>query len=521
MQTDKSIERYLLNKLYHHVENIDRDLHHKIDTLRGYHKQFGGGERSDKVMDRKDAVLSYVDSVSMSPKKVRELEPMIATLEKFQNNVGDVMHQIEELHSQTESFQSLDLTNARFDTDHHKSITIDEMYSDYLQKLASYNVDHPLEVMRDPNGIIAMIHKNDDLDFTGLLELFRPLIGSYQILRENIRENKDLDTVLTVIREQTRLDVNVLKNAKDALKHIVDKLNSIETDFKVKNYELVEKTAHSIIYSINSVEGETYQIPIVDSNTVTDYTTKITIDQQDSLNAIRLDSMKVIQEYIDSLDPLTPAVELDTELKLSAITEDLKRIMSVDGQLGQLGGDHDEHIKDTDIVVQPDTYTDVYSLVAGLIDINRYLLRVRETIDQTLLNRERKMFYLMYLTQVGMMNDISDLEIYRYIDLDTVNFYMEVLNRIVSRIQLLGISKTVDKKEVRQDRSFLDAEYFRSYHYYLVQRMTNLMKFISEHLEPGKVINISRIDGPIYGDFVLFNHFKDILKSYHEKMMSD
>lgn len=513
------VERYLTPMVYRHIVGLNQDLTNKIELLNTTYQK--GGDRVEAVTTRLDQIGQFIKSGDSDPKVEEILKPLLLDLQSFNQNIKNVMSEIE----------SLDSDSKFIDQKKDTIRQIEDQYLDFLSRAVSYrsgasaNLSHIIG--SDGRSTFTNFSTDkDELDLTGLLEMFRPFITSFETVTRAIRDNKDITTVLDIIRDQSAINTTVMREAQKVLRNLIAKLDTISRRVTLVKYEIGERSENNITYRVDSQTATSEYNIALQTTDVYDYMVEIdfTSDKSDSLDAIKFDNLTAIQEYLDLVGKLQFNADIkDHDLKLleSQLDALQKADRPDDHSEIQTGGNYATHQEEIQNVTTHRAYTELYELTSGLVEINKLLTHLKNQIFRTKVEMEKQNNYLMYMAQVGMMGDIRGMNIYRYINRGILDYYRSIIEDIFDRIAKLGPeTRPSNLTLTNENRSLVDAEYFRSYHHHVLKRMQNFIEFLVQNLNLKDVINIRKCTGPIFHDFVIFNHFKEILDSYYEEMQN-
>jgi Kinesin motor domain len=527
------MSKYLTGLLHEHIVNIRSDAENKLDVLQSAKQttkyMAGGGERYDQVVGQTEHIKQYVQTQGEDdPEQKRVIDGFEDTLRTFKRNVDGVLVKIEELESDTKQLdKGLEMSKVQ---------KAKAKYEKFLDAMAAYNADNPLTRVKDLdlNSFYIRTEKDEDLDFTDFLKIFNPMITSYKLLAKT--PGKDLLSVFTAMEKQSNLNISAFKAAEAVLISISARLDEFTRNDTLPEY-VIENTpegSYVIPYHMSDKdnESESYQIKLAEQD-VYEYMTELEIAalSSDSLETIRADSLSLIRNYVSDLEQYRFPDDIVVVTDVDEIRQNLDIIRGVDKQGiaqstggSQMGGDRSDYQGHATAVSQHNIYSKMYEFVSELANINNRLSEVKSKIDRVMIDRERKEYYLMYVAQVGMMNDVGGINMYRYINRGILDYYRSIIADILDRIDKLGPDKRPSHTYMENTNvKLLDAEYFRTYHLRILLKMRNLIEplVIGENkLTLSDVIDIRSCTGPIYEDFVLFNHFKDILDNYYEVMQN-
>jgi hypothetical protein len=108
-------------------------------------------------------------------------------------------------------------------------------------------------------------------------------------------------------------------------------------------------------------------------------------------------------------------------------------------------------------------------------------------------------FYIAYLYLIIRESAKNiKMEMYQYISKNKLLLYQKVFSNIKKQIV-----------NIQQSNNVL--EFFNKYHYITIKKLNELIIFILPNLNDTNYVNINKCTGNIYYDFILFNHFRQII----------
>jgi hypothetical protein len=537
---NNSINRYLIGILQQHVRKISSDISDKIYNLENIRAtlnnkgQFGAGPRSQEVKDQAQRIKDHIKDILLESGKTEEIvDGFVDKLNNFKKDFDTVIDDVDELDtlSKKNTFDINSLTNAK------------KKYDAFLTKLAEYKVKkidsketYQLLQLKDSSNQSAYFKDNKDLDFGTFYQLYKPFVVNFELLKSTFEKGHDVVPVFTQIEHQTNINISSIKAVEQLLSGIEKRLDILDVKLTLPLYVMMEILENNFFkYRIGDNEKE-YTIAINNKNSDNmgvgdeDYMTTIQLDSlanSDSLNAIRGDSISAIKSYLELLKG-NVKYERDDIGNIDGLGIDLNELTILGHKLdghpkphSQRAGSGKYTYEDDELLLNHALYHRMYDFISEISKINKKLANTQIMVDTVLMHRERMQMYMMYIAQAGMMNGVEKIRIYRYIDKSTLERYLLIINEIFEKIDSIPMGpKLIDSIDLTDKRFTRHAseEYFRSYHMYMLQRMHNFLKalVLAPAFNDDHIIDITNSNGPITDDFVLFNHFKDILDNYRE-----
>jgi hypothetical protein len=243
------------------------------------------------------------------------------------------------------------------------------------------------------------------------------------------------------------------------------------------------------------------------TKTVYNFIKSIDLMHTDAFSLIETSKMHFIDEYIKSFtekNDFMTAIGIDNKNEKNIIyTGILEKFRELEQFTieKQSGG----------TIIEYDS-TKMSQLLLNLTDrikkINQKLKDLKNIAFLYEKDQIRMKYYVFYIINISSLKDISKLNIYKFINRGLLEFYRNIINDIQTRIS------------INKDKLPLDALYFDTYHSLIIERIKNFLNFIIENINTNTIIDIQACTGPIKNDFIIFNHFKDILESYYETIQN-
>lgn len=352
---------------------------------------------------------------------------------------------------------------------------------------------------------------NSNNFFESLYNIWAPFVTNIDDIFNNTEDEKVIETLIL----QNDKNIEIL----GYFEQIVDTImKSIDNGFMNPNmyidyYFLKKKNGNtSIDYETQNALNE-IQKPIQGAVMLTlekqyDYMNNIDLTDSGLLEFAKSGKIRHIREYIDIIKNNKYKKEL-TDNDYEKLEMPSQRLMDSikDFELGkmQIGGGDDniDNINETNKVP-----LSLYEFINKLTYVNNKMERVKNFVKTINLNQQRTKYYITYMAQISSLKDAKRLNIFRYINRGILDFYLNIVNDISTRIDI-------------DDDTNYDAIYFDICHGIVIKRMTNMLKFLVENMTTTEIIDINSCKGVIQYDFVIFNHFKDILDSYYETIQNN
>jgi hypothetical protein len=144
----------------------------------------------------------------------------------------------------------------------------------------------------------------------------------------------------------------------------------------------------------------------------------------------------------------------------------------------------------------------LYMISSKLNTINGILEDISVSIKTLKELYTRYNYYILYLMFIIVSYGRKiDRVYYEYINKGDIQFYRSIVNNILDKFKTNNGLKQI--------------KYMNKYHYVTLYRLNGLFDFLYRKLGTDESIDINKCVGKISTDLMLFNHFKDILDSYH------
>lgn len=428
-----------------------------------------GGDRQ-----RIDAIIKDVrEKYTLTDADTQSTDKLIRSLGQFKESLDQIVRDIKELDSMAQEIEPSDYQAA------HKA------YTDFTVSIAKLRDLRPLSNA----GYVTDDQPGELEDFSVLYEIYRPLIASYQMIRD-ARDAQDMASVYAQIEKQTDINISAIDSIESLVDSLVHKIRQ-SNQIKFPNYAFNRTDTH-VEYTI---DDEKYTIQLVpDGKTVLR-----TIEFLKTNNpVIHADSLELLKEYANLAKETEYAdISVEFDRDTESAREQLIALNKIDGmRKTQTGGaepyDHT-------------VYSRLYEFVDRMGKLNRKLESFQRDIDHMYMNSRHKKHYLMYMAQIATMSDVQALSIYDAIDYDTLSKYNTIVQNILSKI--------------RSGSTDIDVLYFETYSYYVLLRMANWITPLINKLEKSDVLDLISATGELKSDITIFNRYKDILDNYSKEFL--
>ena len=349
--------------------------------------------------------------------------------------------------------------------------------------------------------------------------------------KDNIHTLDMFNNILDVIMYKVRSSIVETPEIQYRLSHRPRESSSLYTIMFYEKYDIVNRQ------DVNVQEGSISFI----KNSVYDFMKDIDTKHSDSMSLIETDKIKLIQDFATHVGRYFNIKDLNIDMRantnicneqildLFSATEKRSFLNDRDLATNDRATD-DQTVKDraTDDQTVKDGATydqttidqiandhkhaggglsdSILTMTSMISDINTKLGKISNQLKVVTLKKKQIRSYVLYLMRTASLKGVNHLNIYKYINRGVLEFYLNILRDIQNRIS---------KKEQPDD-----AVYFDTYHHYTMRRIMNFLLFLSSNMTISDLIDIDKCTGRILSDFVLFNHFKEILESYHESMQN-
>lgn len=426
------------------------DVNNHIYLIESNTKMCGGSKLSDLTEKIKHDLKSHSYSN----------EKMLAKLKEFESHIKDVIKEFNEIND-----SNLITSKARSEFD-RLSTDIDNFVKSKGYKI----IDTDTRNILDNSG---------NRFLSSLFNIWTPFVTEYEKIIE-VAESTDVNT-LRILKDQCEQNIFTLGLFEDVLSTVLKKIQTNEN--LTPRYKIQEQTLTEIKYSFQDSDG----ILALTNDKPYSYKKTINLVNVDFLTLIETNKLKFIDEYVKYIKTNS---NLDLEKPTVSISEDIidsvKKLETINVQKGG-------EIKEFDV------FNSILSLTEKMNQVNKLLSNVKTKINESIEFKNKLHYYLLYLSETLTVKNIQ-LTVYRYIDKDTLKFYLDILNGIKSNIHS-NVETLV--------------EYFNKFHELMLDQTINCLQFLCDSIGD-KLIDISRCTGHVVFDMVLFNHFKDILENYYE-----
>ena len=115
--------------------------------------------------------------------------------------------------------------------------------------------------------------------------------------------------------------------------------------------------------------------------------------------------------------------------------------------------------------------------------------------------------FILYLALIALSPKmIKNMIVYTHINKGICQFYLSIIESLLEQIAL--------------ENRRIDVIYFQQNHYITLLYMQKFLKFLISNMKTLDLVDIDLCSGNVKKGFIILNHFKDILESYHETWQS-
>ena len=195
-------------------------------------------------------------------------------------------------------------------------------------------------------------------------------------------------------------------------------------------------------------------------------------------------------------EPATSSVSATTEPATSSVSAT---------SLRRGGGNSNRYIIQT--AGNPELINNMAQLSKLIAECNVSMNNYIDALSSYKILKIQENNYILYLLLITLSPKfIKNMMTYDYINKGILQFYLSIIQSILEQIKIKNKRK--------------DIVYFHHNHYIMLTNMQRFINFLISEINTLDVIDINRCTGSIKKNFVLLNHFKDILESYHEVWQS-
>lgn len=327
------------------------------------------------------------------------------------------------------------------------------------------------------------------------------------------------NTMSEKINDQAKTMIEVMKHFEEAIVNLIDRYDGLINQPSLFDYEFVSKIDVLINNGYMYTKmGETGQIifspPRFNHMKYIEFNQSQ--NQPDGLSMIETNKIKYIDDYVKHINKTNNFIEASGGILINQSTENINKIknyQTIDrfktNEIKHFsGGDDKKQTSETPVPTIDNSMPQSLLEMGHMIKNQQQIMKIlRQKIKQYEFEQERIKYYIFYIMKSASLKGMRGLNMYKYIDRGTLDYYLSIINDIFSRSK-----KTVIPA---------DALYFDVYHYYTLKRMSIMLGFLYNNMTNDDLIDIDRSSGPITADFVLFNHFKGILDSYHATIQNN
>lgn len=331
-----------------------------------------------------------------------------------------------------------------------------------------------------PQPEIIQITKKDGYEKVSLI--YQGMINNHNKLIEDIKKNKENQN-LDYIYEQ--LNVSVERQIND-----------------VTNFNKMIDSAIQILYDQSVFKLDDFDLgdmKKVTGDDIYNYTKRLHVS--DSENVIIPRKMGIFVEMTGSI------LSGLKELAVSEMPE--YKIIVNDYFTSQFGGNNSSNQyggkKRNEII--SDLVRNTLNLGHILQQCNSKMELYNDSLIKYKLFKIQLNHFILYLSLIALSPKmIKHLVIYTHINKGICQFYLSIINSLLEQISL--------------ENRRIDVIYFQQNHYITLLYMKKILKFLIDNMKTLDLIDINACGGNIKKGFIILNHFKDILESYHETWQS-
>lgn len=524
------------------LRSNSRTIYQKLSS----HSVKHGGTNKE-IIERATAKINNVinpTGLQQIPDTNKDLEIVKEKVKNLSDHIDKVASSIEDINST--SISKLDsIYQAK--TEYEKFLKVIEgniMSKDYR----TIN-DHQLRMIMAMNS--EPMTEELKRMWSTIYNIWLPFVTNIKQITDSL--DKDANIVHNILGEQSEQNIRIIDDFEKILDVILEKLHDMTQLPKPHNYVKISQMQNIIKYKMTDINGELINDgSIVFSNEkIYNYMRDIDLTKIDSLRLIETTKMKFIDNYVDNvvkgvsfMDALGIDVrsqkninntKLLEQFKSFELLKNLRRPSRSKEQTGDVysgvstaintfeknkpkkvanvvtihKGGNGEFIKPLDSTGTMNTASSILDLTDKIKRINIKLNQMKEEVKQCIIEHKKVQNYVFYVMSVASLKGIKRLNIYKYVNRGILDFYRNIIDDISSRISQ------------SHENPVADAIYFNMYHGILIDKMKQFLVFLIKNMTIDELIEINDCTGPIVSDFVLFNHFKDILDSYYETIQNN
>ena len=397
---------------------------------------------------------------------------------------------------------------------------VKDQYTEFIKHIDTILAAKGYRFISD-NSINMMINKNDiesnSILWSSIFNTWIPFVTDITQIIKSVdatgqdEESDNATKVYNIITEQLDTIMKIIDSFEIIISQIMEKYKLLIIK-PIQNPYFIDKDVAPINNQINYIykTNDNEQKGIIQfTKTVYNFTKSFDLINTDVFSLVETSKMQFIDNYVNSFSEkgdFMSAVGINFNNKKSIIyTEILEKFK----QLEQFSSN--TSIQTGGRIVEYDS-TKMSQLLLNLTnrirEINQKIKELKSLAVLYEKDQKRMKYYVYYIINISSLKDIKNLNIYKFINRGLLEFFRNIINDIQARISS------------NKDKMPLDALYFDTYHNLIMRRVKNFLNFIIENISTSTIIDIQSCTGPIKNDFIIFNHFKDILESYYETIQN-
>ncbi len=466
-------------------------------------KKGGGGK------ELIDMATKHVISKMKTPPEIKNMEKLTEKVNSFKEHIQSVIDKITGVSGSTDDIKWISDIRSKYDAFSHH---IDQILETQGYRFVTENgMRMMMKDSREPE-------ENNDT-WSSLYNIWIPFITNIDQILESIEQEKNDQPVgdkaikvFQVITEQLHTVMNIFDMFENLVDDLRKKYDEMSQRPVIKTYSLDSKKVPSVTESaIHYKHGSDQTGDVVfTKEKIYNFMRDVDLSQPDALSLIETQKMRIIDDYIQKINEnsrFVEAIGLEMDDKKHTITPAiLDKIKALEQFIGsvpaQAGGNGE--------IIAYNT-SELYDLLLNMTDriklINIKLKDFKKIVRKHESEQKRIKYYIFYIMNTASLKGVKKLNIYNYINRGIMDFYRNILNDI-------------DTRRSKDDMP-IDAVYFDIYHGLMITRIKPFLIFLIDNMKIDSLIDIRKCTGPIVSDFVLFNHFKDILDSYYETIQNN
>lgn len=454
-----------------------------------------------------DAASKYVVTQIKSASQIEDMDNLQDKVDTFKEHIQTVIDEIQQLSDSTDNLGMIAEVRSKY-----------ESFSQHINKILTAK---GYRFVSD-NGLNMMMKETSSLKdgtrlWSTLYNIWLPFITNIdQIIKSSDPDSDDAIRTYQIITDQLHTIMNTFDMFEQLIDELIKKYDALLQKPAMKTYQLdrsvqspaTDSEIHYICLTSNTkpdLAPETGSI-IFTKEKIYNFMKDVDLSTPDAFSLVETQKMRFIDQYVQKLNKTSgfmSAVGLEINNDKNIISANiLARFKEIEQFSGQVGGDGE--------IVEYDS-RDLSQLLLNMTDriklINIKLKSFKKMVKDHEIEQNRIKFYIFYVMNTASLRGVKRLNMYHYINRGIMDFYRNILNDI-------------DARRNRDDMP-IDAIYFDTYHGLLITRIKTFLQFLISNMNIDYLIDIGACTGPIVSDFILFNHFKDVLDSYYETIQNN